>query len=175
MPSHLVISAIAPNRPGMANQVTSLVTLCGCNILESKMKAMGDTFSLVLLAEGEWNAIAKLEHTLPSKASSIGMTTMMQRTEPTTAKSELPYRVKITTLDNPGITKEITSFFADQNIDIQEMSCNTYAASHTGAKVGSIKLTVSLSFEIAVSEVRDNFQKFCARTNLDGSMQAIEH
>ena len=76
-------------------------------------------------------------------------------------------------LDNPGITKEITSFFAEQNINIQEMSCNTYTASHTAAKVGSIKLTVSLPAKVAVSEVRENFQKFCSKTNLDGVMEPI--
>ena len=173
MSSYLVISAIAPNRPGIANEVTSLVTLCGCNILESKMKSMGETFSLVLMAEGEWNAIAKLEHVLPSKASAMGMTTMMQRTELAEAKKELPYRVKITALDNTGITKDITHFFADQDINIQEMSCNTYTATHTGAKVGAIKLTISIPSGITVSDVRGNFQKFCAKTNLDGSMEPI--
>jgi glycine cleavage system transcriptional repressor len=173
MPSHLVISAIAPNKPGIANEITSLVTQCGCNILESKMKSMGETFSLVLMAEGEWNAIAKLEHVLPSKASSMGMTTMMQRTELAVPKSELPYRVKIMALDNPGISEEITSFFAEQNINIKEMSCNTFTASYTAAKVGSIKLTVSLPAELAVSKVRENFQKFCNKTNLDGVMEPI--
>ncbi len=173
MSSHLVISAIAPNKPGIANEISSLVTQCGCNILESKMKAMGQTFSLVLMAQGEWNAIAKLEHVLPTKASTMGMITMMQRTELAPPKPELPYRVKIIALDNAGITKEITSFFAKQNINIQEMSCNTYTSPHTGARVGLIKLTVSFPTTHAVSEIRENFNQFCKKTNLDGSMEPI--
>lgn len=175
MSSHLVISAIAPNRAGIANEITALVTLCGCNIVESKMKSMGGTFSLVLMAKGEWNAIAKLEHVLPAKASAMGMTTMMQRTEPAEAKSELPYRVKLIALDNAGISKEITSFFAEQNINIQEMSCNTYSAQQTGAKVGLVKLTVSIPTDVAVSEIREKFQQFCAKANLDGVMEPYAH
>ncbi len=171
MSNHLVISAIAPNRPGIANEITALVTACGCNILESKMKSMGNTFSLILMAKGEWTAIAKLEHVLPSKASAMGMTTMMRRTEPAESKSELPYRVKIIALDNAGITKEITSFFCEKNINIQEMSCNTYAAQQTGAKVGVIKLTVNIPNQVTVSEIRDSFHQFCAKTNLDGIME----
>ncbi len=173
MSSRLVISAIAPNTPGIAHQVTSLVTYCGCNIVESKMKAMGNSFSLVLMAEGEWNAIAKLEHVLPQKASTMGMTTMMQRTEKAVSSNELPYRVKIIALDNPGITKEITSFFADQKINIQEMSCNTYPSPQTGAMIGAIKLTVGIPKGQSVSKIRDKFQEFCAKTNLDGTMDPI--
>ena len=173
MASHLVFSAIAPNRPGIAHDITSLVTHCGCNILESKMKTMGDTFSLVLMAEGEWNAIAKLEHTLPNKAPSMGMTTMMQRTDPAESRQELPYRVKIIALDNPGITKDITSFFADLGINIQEMSCNTYPAQQTGAMIGQIKLTVGIPTSQSVSKIRDKFHDFCAQTNLDGIMDPI--
>jgi len=173
MQNHLVISAIAPNRPGIANEITSLVTYCGCNIVESKMKSMGDTFSLVLMAAGEWNAIAKLEHVLPSKASAMQMTTMMQRTEPEAPKAELPYRVKIFALDNPGITREITQYFTENDINIQEMSCNTYPAQHTGAMIGAIKLTVSIPTKTPVSKIRESFREFCDKTNLDGEIKPI--
>lgn len=173
MQNHLVISAIAPNRPGIANEITSLVTYCGCNIIESKMKAMGETFSLVLMAAGEWNAIAKLEHVLPSKASSMQMTTMMQRTELEAPKRELPYRVKIFALDNPGISKEITHYFNEQGINIQEMSCNTYPAQHTSAMVVAIKLTIGIGTGVTVSKVRESFKEFCDKTNLDGEIKPI--
>ncbi|WP_196138177.1 glycine cleavage system protein R [Aliikangiella sp. G2MR2-5] len=173
MASYLIISAIAPNTPGIAHEVTSLVTYCGCNIIESKMKAMGNTFSLVLMAEGEWNAVAKLEHILPQKASALGMTTMMQRTDKAESKQELPYRIKIIALDNPGITKEITNFFAKLNINIQEMSCNTYPAQQTGAMIGAIKLTIGINTDQSVSKIKDKFNDFCATTNLDGTMDPI--
>lgn len=173
MSSHLVISAIAPNRPGIANEIISLVSYCRCNIVESKMKSMGNTFSLVLMAEGEWNALAKLEHILPQKAPSMGMTTLMQRTESAKPKSELPYRVKVITLDNPGITSELISFFAARDINIQEMSSNTYPAQHSGVIAGQIKLTISIPTTQAIANVRDSFNDFCAKTNLDGIMEPI--
>lgn len=174
MLSHIVISAIAPNRPGMANEITSLVTYCGCNIIESTMKAMSNTSSLVLMAEGEWNAIAKLEHMLPNKASSMGMTIMMQRTEPGKTKAALPYRVKLITRDNPGITEGLTSFFAEQGINIQEMHSKTYPAQYADAKIGSIRMTISIPLNLAIASVRENFKEFCVKSNLDGVLEPIE-
>jgi len=170
----LVISAIAPNKPGIVNEITELITYCGCNIQQSKMKAMGNTFSLVLMASGEWNAIAKLEHILPSKAPAWGMTTMVQRTEVQPPRpNKLPYRVKIVALDNPGITKEVTAFFAEQDINIREMSCDTFEAQHTSAPIVEIKLTVGVSTDILISTLRENFEKFCSKLNLDASLEPI--
>lgn len=174
MSNQLVISAIAPNRAGIAHEITALVTQCGCNILEGKMQTLGETFSMVFMAEGEWNALAKLEHMLPSKACSMGMTTMMLRTKQANPTTELPYRVKITTLDNPGLTKAITSFFSENNINIQEMSCKTYPSQQTGAQIGSIKLTVSIPKPTNVSKLKEKFNLFCAEMNLDGLMEAFD-
>ncbi len=174
MQNLLVISAIAPNRKGMANEITELVTYCGCNILESKMKSMGNTFSLVLMASGEWNALAKLEHVLPSKAHSMGMTTMLQRTEQRPPQDKhLPYRVKFFASDNPGIANKITKFFTEQQVNIEQLSCDTFNSKQTGALLAEIKLTVSIPGNVAIAGLRKSFNLFCEQQNLDASFTPI--
>lgn len=175
MQNLLVISAIAPNRMGMANEITELVTYCGCNILESKMKTMGDTFSLVLMASGEWNALAKLEHVLPTKAHSMGMTTMLKRTELNSLQdSQLPYRVKFFATDNQGIANKITTFFAQQNVNIEQLSCDTFLSKQTGSSIAEIKLTVSVPSSIPIIKLRESFNLFCEKQNLDASFEPIK-
>ncbi|MEP1743983.1 MAG: ACT domain-containing protein [Kangiellaceae bacterium] len=174
MQNLLVISAIAPNRKGMANEITELVTYCGCNILESKMKSMGNTFSLVLMATGEWNALAKLEHVLPSKAHSMGMTTMLQRSEARPPQEKhLPYRVKFFASDNQGIANKITKFFTEQQVNIEQLSCDTFTSKQTGASVAEIKLTVSIPGTVAIAKLREAFSHFCEQQNLDASFTPI--
>jgi len=174
MQNHLVISAIAPNRPGIANEITSLVTHCGCNIQETKMKSMGNTFSLVLMASGEWNAIAKLEHVMPTRAHSMGMTTMLKRVElAETENLGLPYRVKFFSSDNLGIANEITAFFAERNVNIEQMSCDTFLAQHTNAPIAEIKLTISVPVDTKLSSLRSDFNDFCIQQNLDATFQPI--
>ncbi len=173
-PTLLVISAIAPNRPGIANDVSDFIADCGCNIKESKMKMMGGTFNLVLMASGSWNAITKLEHSLPKKACALGMTTMLKRTDSVgTRPNRLPYQVSIVALDRVGITREITAFFAAQDINIREMSCDTYVALHSSAPIAEIKLTVGISTKISISGIREKFELFCKNLNLDASLDPI--
>jgi len=172
--SLLVISAIASSRPGIAHDISDLVAECGCNIRESKMKVMGGTFNLVLMASGCWNAIAKLEHTLPTKACALGMTTMIKRTDDVATRPDrLPYRVSIIALDKVGMTREITAFFAEQDINIREMNSDTYIAPHSSAPVAEIRLTVGVSTKIQISDLREKFERLCKKLNLDASLEPI--
>jgi len=172
--SLLVISAIAPNRPGIANDISDLIADCGCNIKESKMKMMGGTFSLVLMASGCWNAIAKLEHILPKKACALGMTTMLKRTDDIGPRpNRLPYHVSIVALDSVGITREITAFFAQQDINIREMSCDTYVAPHSIVPITEIKLTVGIATDLSIANIREEFDVFCRKLNLDATLEPI--
>ena len=175
-PSLLVISAIAPNKPGFVKEITDIIGQCGCNITESKMKSMGDKFSLVIMASGEWNAIAKLEHVLPSQAHSMGMTTMLQRTTPIEALGQhLPYRVKMTTLDRHGLSNGITAFFANKDINIEELSCNTFDAQQTGAKLVLIKLTINIPTSVDIAILRDDFDVFCRKENIDATLLPVAY
>jgi len=172
--SLLVLSAIAPNRPGIANDISDLIADCNCNIKESKMKMMGGTFSLVLMASGSWNSVAKLEHILPKKACALGMTTMLKRTDDIGPRpNRLPYHVSIVASDSPGITREITAFFAQQDINIREMSCDTYIAPQSSAPIAEIKLTVGICTKLSIANLREEFESFCRKLNLDATLEPI--
>jgi len=171
-PSLLVISAIAPNKPGFVKEISDIITRCDCNIMESKMKSMGNKFSLVLMASGDWNSITKLEHSLPSKAHAMGMTTMIQRTTFKEHLSQMtPYRVKMTTIDRLGLSNGITAFFADKNINIEELSCNTFDAQQTDTKLVLIKLTINIPPHTDISILSNEFDDFCNKEKIDASLQ----
>ena len=175
-PSLLVISAIAPNKPGFVKEITDIVAQCGCNITESKMKSMGDKFSLVLMASGEWNAIAKLEHILPSKAHAMGMATMLQRTKPNSKNEEyLPYRVKMTTLDRKELSIGITAFFSERAINIEELSCNTFNTQHESETTVLIKLTINIPTNIDIALLREEFNDFCHSENIDATLLPVAY
>jgi len=171
---YLVVSALASNRPGIANQISSLVAECGCNIVEGKMQCMGAAFSAVLMISGEWNNIAKLEQTLPRRACELQMTTMMRRTEcPSNNQTALPYIIDIVTRDNPGISKEITLFFAERDINIESMNCDTYPALKTGTTVGEIRMVVLIPESRNLMQLREEFLLFCEKRNIDANFEAF--
>lgn len=138
------------------------------------MQSMGNTFTVVFMVAGGWNAIAKLEHQLPSRASQLQMTTVTRRAEqPTNKETDLPYLVDIITRDNPGISQQITHFFSERGIDIESINLDTYPAQHTGVAVGEIRMIILVPDSYKISTLREEFAEFCDEHNLDATLEAF--
>jgi len=172
MKQQLVISAIGADHPGIISEFTALTDAVGCNISDSRMAVMGREFTLIILLEGSWDAIAKLETQLPALATKHGLTTTIKRTQARLVQQNtMPYVVQIVALHNPGIVSKISNFFSQQDINISDLYTETYIASHTGANMFSLVLTVNLPDKIKLADVREQFLLLCDELNLDGMLE----
>ncbi len=167
MTARLIVSAIASNQPGMANKITNLINDAGATILESHMSVMSKEFAVIMEVAGPWNALAKLEHQLPSKALQLGMLTTIKRSEKVPENTDTSYRVIITALEDKGLINKITQFFAEHSINIEEINCRTFLAPHSEEMLGEMKLTVTLEAKQDPEEIRSNFEQFCSKNKLD--------
>jgi glycine cleavage system transcriptional repressor len=79
--------------------------------------------------------------------------------------------VHVIALDNPGIVHEIANFFAVQNINIEAMDTNTYAAPHTGSPMFALSMTVNIPVRVHIATLRENFMIFCDDRNLDAIIE----
>ena len=81
MDTHLVISAIGHNRPGLIDEFSRAILDCGCNIGDSRMAVLGSELAMMMALSGHWNAIAKLENLLPKLEESLGVKIISKRSE----------------------------------------------------------------------------------------------
>ena len=65
----LVISAVGADHPGLVNDLSRSILEYGCNIEDSRMTVLGGEFAAILLVEGKWNTLAKVENALPELAA----------------------------------------------------------------------------------------------------------
>jgi len=72
--TYLVISALGEDRPGIVSQFSKVLLEHGCNIEDSRMTVLGGEFAVMLLVEGKWNTLAKVENSLPELGRQLGMT-----------------------------------------------------------------------------------------------------
>ncbi len=176
MSSYLVVSALGENQKGLVNELSSLASSSGCNIVDSRMTLLGNEFAVIMLLKGEWNALAKMEHHLPAVASRLGLTTMIQRT--TTASIEedrLPYQVQVIARDNPGIIKDIARFFNDHDIDIVDLQSDSYPAPQTGAPMVILNLLINIHSSTKIAIIKEDFMAFCDQLNLEMTMEPLLH
>jgi len=172
---YLVISALGQDRPGIVNDLTMYVVDAGCNIIDSRMSVLGGEFAIMMLVEGAWSAVAKLENQLSSLQKKLGLTIISKRTEEHEPKrGGRPYMVEVIAMDHPGIVYKLANFFSSRNINIQDLFTDSYRAAHTGAQMFSANMTVNIPADVHVARLREEFLDFCEALNLDAVLEPVK-
>ncbi len=173
--SQLVLSALGDDKPGIIDELSRCITASGCNINDSRMTVLGGDFAILLLVDGNWNTIAKLEDQIPALEERLNLSITARRTtRKTTRKDLLPYGVDVVSLDQPGIVHNLAGFFSNRQINIQEMATSSYAAAHTGTPMFTVHLTVDIPASQQISLLREEFMDFCDQLNLDAVMEPVK-
>jgi glycine cleavage system transcriptional repressor len=171
MKKYLVLTALGADRPGLVRDLAKAVQDTGCDIADCRMTVLGSEFTLLVLAAGNWNAVAKLETQAASLAKKLDLAITTRRTEERAPREMVPYVVDVASLDRPGTLSEIADFFARRDINIEEMSGWSYAAASTGAEMVSLSLNISVPAEMHIGRLRDEFTDFCDGLNLDATLE----
>ncbi|RMH47374.1 MAG: glycine cleavage system protein R [Gammaproteobacteria bacterium] len=170
--NYLVVCALGEKQPGIVYELSKLASQTGCNIVESRMTTMGREFSLMMLLQGEWNALAKMEHQVPVVATRLGLTTMIKRTTEAAPQADaIPYRLQITAKDNPGIIGDIAEFLAEHQIPIIELNSDSFTPPHSGTAMVRLTLVIHVPGHARIADLREEFTNFCDDRNLDAIME----
>lgn len=175
METHLVISAIGEDRPGIVDTLSEAILDAGCNIGDSRMSVLGGEFAIIMIVTGNWNAVAKLESMLPRLEKKLGLHMQSKRTEPRKGLSDrIPYAVEVVAIDHPGIVHDVANFFGRREINIEDVYTSRYPAPHTGAPMFTLHMTVGIPADTSIATVRGEFMDFCDELNLDAMLAPVK-
>jgi len=136
---------------------------------------LGGEFAILLLVEGPWNKLARLEDQVEELESRLELTITTKRTEERRPQGNLlPYAVDVVALDHPGIVYNLASFFSQRGINIEDMTTAGYAAAHTGTPMFSVHIGVGNTTNNHIAALRDEFMDFCDAMNLDAVLEPIK-
>jgi len=173
--SHLVISALGKDHPGIINKLSRAVLDADCNILDTRMAVLSGAFAILMSVEAPWDKLARLEGQLPELEKELDLTVIAQRTTPAEISSRcLPYGVDAVALDQPGIVHNLTAFFAERGINIEDMTTSSYAAAHTGTPMFAVRMSIGIPANVHIAALREEFMDFCDGMNLDAVLEPIK-
>jgi glycine cleavage system transcriptional repressor len=171
----LLIQAVAPARESPLLLLSRRIADAGCNLVESRVATVGADVSVLLLAKGAWDAIAKLETAPGRNGRDENPHLLSYRTETRAEQSHLlPYMVELVAADKPGVLVELIDFFNRRKISIEQMSSMRYQAMQTGADMFQAQLTVGIPADTRIAELRDEFMELCDGLNLDAVMDPVK-
>ena len=120
--NYLLISAFAAASHSPLVAISKRISDCGCNLAEARVAALGSDLSVLALAQGSWDAIAKLETALARLERDGGFRLTHFRTGAKEQQSNLlPYVVEVVAADKTGVLFQLAEFFARQGITIEQL------------------------------------------------------
>ena len=168
----LVISAIGPHPMELTNVLCRASNENRCSVVSSRLSRHGELSALVLQVSGNWDALARLEAGLPSLAKKHPFTLSVTRSTPAEDRPQaLPYVAYVSSVYRPDILNELCQFFIDHNVELENLSCDTYLAPQTGGTMLNVTLTVTLPAGTQISWLRDQFLDFADALDLDALIE----
>jgi len=167
MSEYLVLTAMGSDRTGCVSELTKLASACECNIIDSRMAIFGQEFTFIMLLNGSAKAIYQIETKLPTIAVKLDLITMMKRTSGYQAQDFTKhYEVSYAGIDQPGILKSVTAFFAARKIDISSLKSETNPETNQMRASIHIALTEGTSIE----EIENEFFQLCQLIDVHGTI-----
>lgn len=172
MQKQLVISALGTDQPGLVDKISRHILDLKLNIEDSRMSVLGGEFAIMLLVSGDESMLQQLASSsseLEKEFSDLVLT--CKYTQPKEQSAGLSYKANIVALDHQGIVHNLARFFSEKNINIENLSTTSYAAPHTGSKMFSVDITLTIPESISIIQLRDAFIQHCDDMNLDASFE----
>jgi glycine cleavage system transcriptional repressor len=171
--SHLVLTAVGPDRPGIVNAISSLVDAAGANIEDSRMAILGGEFALLMLVSGPEAAVADVEREAPRLEAELGLRLLSKRTRPEAPRDFLPYSLRVTGLDRPGIVRVVADLLARRGINVASLESRVTYAPLSGTALFALEAELEVPSELALSELRREVQKLADEENLDLALEPV--
>ena len=173
--NHIAVTVMGPYRLGLLEAFTRAIKDCGCSIGDSRLLVMGDRCTIMAMLSGSWDAIAKIESMLPRLETKLQVKVIAQRTEPRPFDGEfMPYAVEVVAVDHVGVVHEVSQFFAQRDVAVEEISSATYAATHSGTPMFSLHMTIAVPANLSIAGLRSEFMDFCDHLNFDAIMEPVK-
>lgn len=151
MPTHLVLTVIGPDRPGLVSALSDTIAAGGGNWLDSRMASLAGQFAGILLvdvaserADGLRVALEQLE--------GMGLRIVVEQgpVEAATAPLGRGLKLELVGHDRPGIVRDISRVLAEHQVSIGEFHTERSSASFSGEAM--FKATAMLSLPAGLDE-----------------------
>ena len=167
MSQELVVTAIGPDRAGIASDFSGHVHASGTNLADSRMMNLRGHFALIALVEGAPEALETLKNRLRESAARLGLTFDFSAAPRASGGKGVPFRLKTYSMDQPGIVHKVTSFLRERNINIEELESTLESAPFMGTPVFTMELVMLVPPTANVKELRRSLEELGDTLNCD--------
>jgi glycine cleavage system transcriptional repressor len=164
---YMVLTAVGPDRPGLVNDLSSLLGAAGANIEDSRMAVLGGEFAVILLISGPPDVIERAGEIGRHAEEELGLRCILKETAPAEPSAYLLYRIEVSGADRPGIVQAIASILARRGINVASLESRLSYAPFSATPMFVLEAALQVPSQTVLSEVRSELTTTCEDENLD--------
>jgi glycine cleavage system transcriptional repressor len=165
---HLILTAVGPDQVGLVERISEFISRHACNIEDSKMAVFCGEFAVIMLISGEGAALVKVARDYREIEAETGLSIAIKTPSTRMApQSFLPYKLKASCMDHPGIVYHISGVLSSLGINIESMETKTYAAPVSGTPIFQLEATLAVPASTNINQLRGRFNEIQRDENID--------
>jgi glycine cleavage system transcriptional repressor len=170
---YMVLSAVGADRPGLIEKVASLIHQAGGNLEDSRMAILGGEFALILLFSGPHAAVEKVQAGTSALAKDLDLTVTLRPTVAQPAgKDFLPYRLRVSGMDRPGIVARVSTVLSRQAVNVSALDSKLAYAPESGTPMFQLECRLQVPSGVGIKGLRAELGSLCEEENLDFALDA---
>ena len=169
MKKYMILFSVGKDRPGIVDDVSTLLFERGANIEDSRMAAMGGRFSIMTLFSCTSEQLESIRVGLDDLRK-LGLETSLHKAEDPTAtpaQPALPMKFDVQSMDHPGIVQKIVHLLHQHNVNIKSLNTQVARAPLSGAPLFDLNLEADVPVEKPIARVKEELMELAAQMNLD--------
>ncbi|HEY3305873.1 MAG TPA: ACT domain-containing protein [Candidatus Binatia bacterium] len=173
--SHLILTAVGPDRVGLVEKISEFITRLGCNIEDSKMAVFCGEFAVIILITGESGNLVRVANSCRELESQTGLTFSIKTPavrKP--AESPLAYKLTASCMDHPGIVHKLSQALSKAGINIESMETKTYAAPDSGTPIFRLVALVSVPAKSSIDALTQRLAEIQREENIDIDFSPVD-
>ncbi|WP_198243400.1 glycine cleavage system protein R [methane-oxidizing endosymbiont of Gigantopelta aegis] len=170
----LAITAVCRTSQKFLTDLVSAVTNCDCHIIEFRTSQLSTTPFCYVLAEGEWNHIAKLESFLAHFDHNPDITLHTHRPAQLAPVEGIAYVLETLSLYRDDILQDLFKFIESHDVHIEEATSFCHISSYTSSQMLIIRMIVVIRPETRILSLREELLEFCDNINLDAIFEPVK-
>jgi glycine cleavage system transcriptional repressor len=172
MSLELVVTAVGPDRPGIASDFTGVVHAAGANLADTRMVNLRGQFAFIALVEGTAEVLEDVKARLRDAAPRIDLRIDFSSPAPkergaSSQREGVPFRLKTYSMDQPGIVHRITSYLREQGVNVEELITRLESAPFMGTPVFTMEILMLVPKTVSVKNLRNALEELGDTLNCD--------
>lgn len=166
-----VLTAVGRDRPGLVQQIASAIHESEANLEDSRMAILGGEFALILLLSGAGPAVEKANARVQALGTELGLRVFLDDTARAKPGAFLPFRLKVSGFDRPGIVAAVTKVLARRSVNVSSLESRVHYAAESGTPMFLLSAEIQVPTEDVLASLRAELVATCEDESLELSLE----